>query len=136
MGFRDTLELLTGEFERMIGTRTVVGEPFTVGNVTLIPITSAMVGIGGGGGEGTAGKDQPGGIGEGIGAGFRVTPIGFIVIKGDDVTLLPIGRRGSFLEKLVEVMPNLASKFGDKIKAKVTQEAAQEDEPGEGDKVE
>jgi uncharacterized spore protein YtfJ len=126
MGFRDTLELLTKEFERMISTRTVVGEPFTVGNVTLIPITSAMVGLGGGGGEGTAGKDQPGGAGEGVGAGFRVTPVGVVVIKGDEVTLLPVGRKGSFLEKLVEVLPGLASKFGDKVKDKVTQEAAKE----------
>lgn len=127
MGFRDTLELLTTEFERMISTKTVVGEPFTVGNVTLIPITSASVGLGGGGGEGTAGKDQPGGIGEGVGAGFRVNPVGVIVIKGDEVTLLPIGRRGSFIEKLVEVLPGLAGKFGEKVKDKVSQEVSKED---------
>jgi uncharacterized spore protein YtfJ len=106
--------MLMSGFEKMVSTKTVIGEPFVIGEVTLIPIISATVGLGGGGGEGTAGdetKGKAGGVGEGLGAGFRVSPVGVVVIKGDDVTLLPVRSRGSWLEKLMETLPSLAGKI-------------------------
>lgn len=115
MALRDTLEMLMSEFEKMVSTDTVIGEPFSIGAVTIIPVISATVGLAGGGGEGSAGagdgKASPAGVGEGLGAGFRVSPIGIIVIKGDEVTLLPLRQKGSVLEKLMETLPSLASKI-------------------------
>jgi len=114
MALKETMEMLMTGFEKMVSTKTVIGDPFVIGDVTIIPVISAMVGMAGGGGEGTAGaedKGKAGGVGEGLGAGFRVNPIGVIVIKDDDVTLLPLRQKSSFIEKLMETLPSLASKI-------------------------
>ncbi len=113
MTFNETLGILTSEFEKFVQTKTVIGEPFVVGEVTLVPIISVTCGIGGGGGEGTAGVENKnaGGTGVGIGGGFRVTPVGVIVVKGEDVSLLTVSKKGGFLDKLFEALPQLASKF-------------------------
>jgi len=41
-----------GEIEKVLSTRTVVGEPITIQDVTLIPLISVGFGFGAGGGEG------------------------------------------------------------------------------------
>ena len=45
-----------GEIERMLNTKTVVGEPITVAGNTLIPLISVGFGFGVGAGEGTNAK--------------------------------------------------------------------------------
>ncbi len=113
MTFNETLSILSSEFEKLVQTKTVIGEPFAVGDVTLVPVVSVTCGIGGGGGEGNAGTqaNNAGGTGVGIGGGFRVTPIGVVVVKGDDVSLLTIKKKGGFLDKLFEALPQLADKI-------------------------
>lgn len=118
MTFNETLGIMTSEFEKFVQTKTVIGEPFAVGDVTLVPIISVTCGIGGGGGEGTAGQQggNAGGTGVGIGGGFRVTPVGVVVVKGDDVSLLTVNKKGGLLDKLFESLPQLAAKMGAKMK--------------------
>ena len=43
-----------GEIEKVLSTRTVVGEPITIQGTTLIPLISIGFGFGAGGGEGKA----------------------------------------------------------------------------------
>jgi len=131
--FNETLELLTSGFEKFINTKTVIGEPFHIGDVALVPIISVMCGIGGGGGEGTAGgsgekSGSAGGVGVGAGGGFRITPIAVVVIKGQEVTLLPVSKKSGMFDKLMEMLPNLASKIGDKM-GKHGKDADDEDQP-------
>ena len=45
-------EKAVNEIERMLNTKTVVGEPITVEGNTLIPLISVGFGFGAGGGEG------------------------------------------------------------------------------------
>ena len=53
MGIVEKLVKATlGEIEKVLSTRTVVGEPITVEGVTLIPLISVGFGFGAGGGEG------------------------------------------------------------------------------------
>ena len=42
-----------GEIERMLNTKTVVGEPINVDDTTIIPLVNVGFGFGVGGGEGT-----------------------------------------------------------------------------------
>ena len=111
--FNESLGLLTTEFEKMVSTNTVIGDPYTVGDVTLVPIISVTLGIGGGGGEGNAGMDskQAGGTGIGLGGGFRITPIAMVSIHDGEVTMLPITRKSGMLDKLMEMIPTLAEKW-------------------------
>ena len=47
------LKTAMGEIERMLNTKTVVGEPITIEGNTLIPLVSVGFGFGAGGGTGT-----------------------------------------------------------------------------------
>jgi len=61
-----------GEIEKVLGTKTVVGEPIKVEGVTLIPLISVGFGFGAGGGEGKGeAKTKGEGIGGGTGGGAK-----------------------------------------------------------------
>lgn len=96
------------KLEKFIRTETVVGEQIQVGNVTLIPIVNVSFGVGAGGG---GGKDEKGndGTGSGGGLGAKIQPTAMLVIKGDEVSVLPLSSKGSF-DKLFEMMPEIISK--------------------------
>ena len=73
-----------GEIERMLDTKTVVGEPMTFDGNTLIPLISVGFGFGVGAGEGT--EPQKGtGHGGGTGGGGGVKPVALVVINESGV---------------------------------------------------
>lgn len=97
-----------------IRTETVVGEPLTVGAVTLIPIINVSFGFGAGGGR----KDEDeSDDGTGAGGGARMTVAGMIVVKGDDVSFVPTSRgtgKPGALDKILDSLPELIEKISDK----------------------
>jgi uncharacterized spore protein YtfJ len=95
-----------GEIERMLSTKTVVGEPITVEGNTLIPLVSVGFGFGAGGGTGKSpGKEQAEGTGGGTGGGGGVKPVALIIINKDGVRMEPIkGPATSVLEKVADVV--------------------------------
>ena len=97
------------EIERMLNTKTVVGEPITVEGNTLIPLVSVGFGFGVGGGEG---KDtgKCAGVGGGTGGGGGVKPVALIVVNSEGVRVEPIkGGTASVLEKVAEVVGKVSS---------------------------
>ena len=109
-----------GEIEKVLGSKTVVGEPIIVGDTTLIPLISVGFGFGGGGatGKGEA-KQQTEGLGEGLGgaggAGGGVKPIAVIVVDKDGARIEPIkGGMATAIEKLGETVPEMMSRFAEK----------------------
>ena len=96
-----------GEIERILNTKTVVGEPITVEGNTLIPLVSVGFGFGVGAGEGNDPK-KGAGSGGGTGGGGGVKPVALIVINKDGVHVESIkGAAASLFEKVADV----ASKF-------------------------
>jgi uncharacterized spore protein YtfJ len=92
------------EIERMLNTKTVVGDPITVEGNTLIPLVSVGFGFGAGGGEGTD-PSKGAGTGGGTGGGGGVKPVALIIINKDGVRLEPIkGGATTVLEKIVETV--------------------------------
>ncbi|MFW2487215.1 GerW family sporulation protein [Clostridium chromiireducens] len=102
---KENLESLFSNLERFIKTETVVGEPITVGEVTIVPIVSVMFGIGTG--EGTKGMN---GTGSGGGGGAVISPNAILVIKKDEVTMLPLNENSN-LDNLRNMVPNIISKI-------------------------
>jgi len=91
-----------GEIERMLNSKTVVGEPMTVEGNTLIPLISVGFGFGAGGGTGKA-KAGEEGTGGGTGGGGGVKPVALIIINAQGVRVEPIkGGTASVLEKIAE----------------------------------
>lgn len=96
-----------GEIERMLSTKTVVGEPITVEGHTLIPLVSIGFGFGVGAGEGNDPK-KGAGTGGGTGGGGGVKPVAVVIVGKDGVRLETVkGGAASFVEKVAEA----ASKF-------------------------
>ncbi len=97
-----------GEIERMLNTKTVVGDPITVDGNTLIPLISVGFGFGVGAGEGTDPKKGPG-SGGGTGGGGGVKPVALVIVNKDGVRLEPVkGAAASLVEKIADVAGKFA----------------------------
>lgn len=80
------------EIEKMLNSKTVVGEPLTIGDNTIIPLVSVGFGFGTGGGGG-------------------VKPVAVLVVNKDGVRLESIkSGTASVLEKAVETAGIMAQK--------------------------
>jgi uncharacterized spore protein YtfJ len=98
-----------GEVERMLNSKTVVGEPIAVEGNTLIPLVSVGFGFGVGGGEGTDPKKGAGG-GGGTGAGGGVKPVALVIINKDGVRVESVkGGAASLVEKIADVAGKVAA---------------------------
>ena len=108
-------EMMTSSMAKikdMIDVNTVIGDPITTPDgVTLIPITKVSVGYGGGGSDFVT-KNYPANranaFGGGAGAGVTITPMAFVVIRGESVRMLPIAEPASTsVDRIVEMVPDI-----------------------------
>ena len=98
-----------GEIERMLTTKTVVGEPMSIDGNTLIPLVNVGFGFGVGSGEGTEPK-KGSGHGGGTGGGGGVKPVALIVVNKDGVRVEAIkSGTASALEKVAETVGKAAA---------------------------
>jgi uncharacterized spore protein YtfJ len=92
------------EIERLLNTKTVVGDPITVDGNTLIPLVNVGFGFGVGAGQGTE-ADKGSGQGGGTGGGGGVKPVALVIVNKDGVRLESIKSGAtSVLEKVAETM--------------------------------
>ena len=94
----------------IVDVNSVVGDPITTPEgVTILPICKISYGFGG------------------TGLGVRMTPIAFLVIKGESVRMLPIAAPVSCTaDRVVEQLPDLV----DKLCAMFHHEGKEEDGQG------
>lgn len=125
------LDTMTSKLEKLVSTKTVVGEPVVVGDVTLVPIQTASFGFGSGGGEGGGDKDRFGG---GAGAGVSLRPIAIISVKDGSVQVHSLVEPKTNLDRFAEIIPQVLSKVtalkglpGSKKKTKATGEEEAEE---------
>ncbi|SHI60822.1 GerW family sporulation protein [Lutispora thermophila] len=104
-----SLELAFEKLKNFLKTETVIGEPITVGEVTLIPIVTVSFGCSGGAGQGTDAKGSEGG-GGGLGVGAKISPDAVLVIKNGEVSLLQLKQKQN-LDKLLNMVPELITKI-------------------------
>lgn len=92
-----------------LSTKTVIGDPIEIGQISLIPVMNVSFGFGGGGGDGGSSASDHG-SGAGGAGGARISVTGMMVVKGDEVSFIPTGKsagRGGSIEKLVDALPDL-----------------------------
>ena len=110
------------KIREMVDVNSVIGTPITAGDVTVIPVTKVSVGYGGGGTD-YATKNYPANrdnaFGGGAGAGVNITPIAFLIVRGDSVRLLPVAEpASSSVDRLIELIPDLIDKADGLLEAK------------------
>ena len=108
------LENTFGKIREMVDANTVVGTPISAGDgVTIIPISKVSIGFGGGGSD-FSGKNSNHELpfGGGAGGGVKVTPVAFLVVKGESVRMLPVATApNTTTERMVELVPDLLDKI-------------------------
>lgn len=99
------------EIERVLSTKTVVGDMITVGDVTLIPLVSLGFGFGAGGGSGKGkipsgdAKGEGEGGGAGTGGGGGVKPVAMVIIDANGVRVETIkGGASSAFESMAQTI--------------------------------
>ncbi|MEA1966162.1 MAG: sporulation protein [Methanosarcinales archaeon] len=125
MAVEDLMKEVVTQLEKMITTRTIVGEPITAAGKTVIPISKVSFGFGSGGGEGKRGEE--GGFGGGGGGGAKIEPVAFLVISEEEVKLVGMKGKGLDIEKIIESVPELVEKVKSLKEKKKPEESADED---------
>lgn len=99
------LATAVNELERILTSKTVVGEPITVGEATMIPLSSVGFGFGAGGGSGPAPGQGGQGAGGGTGGGGGIKPVAVLIVDRQGVRLEPVKcRSGHFMEKMADIV--------------------------------
>ena len=78
------LDNTIAKIREIVDSNSVVGEPISVGDgVTIIPISRISVGLAGGGSDFVSKNPnkQENPFGGGVGAGVKVTPVAFLIVK-------------------------------------------------------
>ena len=73
------------EIEKVLNTKTVVGEPTIIGDTTLIPLISVGFFVGAGSAAGTEPKKGGGTGGIGTGGHAGIKPVGMVIIDKSGV---------------------------------------------------
>jgi len=91
--------------------------------VTIIPVSKVSVGFGGGGSEfSTKNGDNP--FGGGVGAGVKVTPIAFLIVKEGSVRMIPVATpANTTADRLVEMVPDTLDKLAAFIDSRMEKKA-------------
>ena len=84
------METSMDKIRQMVDSNTIVGEPITTPDgVTLIPVSRLSYGFG-------------------CGAGVRVEPMAFLVVKGGVTRMLPVGTPAiTTVDRVIEMVPEL-----------------------------
>jgi sporulation protein YtfJ len=121
------VENTLAKIKEMIDANTVVGSPITTPEgVTILPISKISIGFAGGGSDfvsKNANKfDNP--FGGGTGAGVNITPVAFLILRGDSVRMLPIAAPVSnTADRVVEMIPDVLDKISAFIDSKKPSES-------------
>lgn len=103
------------KIREMVDANSVVGDPITTPDgVTIIPVSKVSVGLGGGGSDFVSKnvnhQDNP--FGGGVGAGVKVTPVAFLVVKEGSVRVLPVAApANTTADRIVEMIPDTLDKI-------------------------
>ncbi len=114
-GLPNMLDNTIAKIREMVDVNSVIGEPIvTTDGITIIPVSKVSVGFGGGGSDFVSKNvnhhENP--FGGGIGAGVKVTPIAFLVIKEGNVRMIPVAApANTTADRLVEMVPDTLDKI-------------------------
>ncbi len=105
------LKTSADELEKMLSSKTVMGEPLTIGEVTVVPLRSAgfwfgACGLVGKGGE--VSKAEGEGSGGGTGGAGGVKPVAVLIIDKNGVRVEPMkGSLAQMAEQVKEALPKV-----------------------------
>lgn len=121
------MESTLDKMREMVDVSTIIGEPMTTGDTTLIPVSKVSYGFTSGGTDlpSKQGNELFGGAG---GGGISITPVAFIVIQDGKCRLMQINNYTSSADRAIAMIPDLVDKLTELISAKNEEEKAKDAE--------
>lgn len=117
---KELMETALSNIKTMVDVDTVIGEPVTTMEGTIIiPVSTVSFGFGAGGSEfapkaNTKVSEKM--FGGGCGGGANVKPSGFLIISGGNVRYLPMSSSSSPVDKIVDLIPEMVDKVNNVLK--------------------
>ena len=110
--------MLDGTLEKlrqMVDGNSIIGDAIHVGeDVTVIPISKISLGVAGGGADYVSKhpNNQENPFGGGVGAGVKVNPVAFLIVKDGNVRMLPVATpANTTADRIVEMVPDTLDKI-------------------------
>ena len=99
------------KIKEMIDVNTIIGEPITSPDGTLIiPVSKVSYGFAAGGSDLPTKKENKDCFGGGSGAGVTIQPVAFLTVYQCDVRLVSVDREEGTADKLVNMIPDVLKK--------------------------
>lgn len=121
------LDNTIAKIREMVDVNSVIGDPITTPDgVTIIPVSKVSVGFGGGGSDFVSKNvnHQENPFGGGVGAGVKVTPIAFLIVKEGNVRMLPVAApANTTADRLVEMVPDTLDKIAAFVDSRMEKKA-------------
>jgi len=125
----ELMENTMSKIREMVDVNTIVGSPITtVDGITLIPVSKVSFGFAAGGSDFQSKKDKdkegsPDSFGGGSGAGVKIEPVSFLVIRDGNVRMISANtQQQSSVEKFVDAMPEIIDKVKEVLPKKKDEE--------------
>ena len=123
----DLMEKTMARIREMVDVNTIVGSPITtVDGITLIPVSKVSFGFAAGGSDFQTknGKDAaPDAFGGGSGAGVKIEPVSFLVIRDGSVRMISANAdEQNSVEKFIDAMPDIIDKLKEVLPKKKDEE--------------
>ena len=121
------LDNTIAKIREMVDVNSVVGDPITTADgVTIIPISKISIGLGGGGSDYVSRhvNHQENPFGGGVGAGVKITPVAFLIVREGNVRMLPVAEAANTTaDRLVEMVPDTLDKIASFIDSRTEKKA-------------
>lgn len=105
------------KIKEMVDVNTIVGEPITSPDGTLIiPVSKVSYGFAAGGSDLPTKKENKDCFGGGSGAGITIQPVAFLTVYKGEVKMLPIEKYDGATDRVVGMIPDVIDKVKDMFK--------------------
>ena len=107
----DLMDVTMTKLRQLADTNTIVGSPITTPDgITVIPVSRISFGFGTAGASGGGAKGVK--FTGGNGAGVKVEPIGFLVVKDGACRMISVAPPpGTTIDRVVEMVPDVLDKI-------------------------
>jgi sporulation protein YtfJ len=124
------MQTAMSSIREMVDVNTIIGDPIeTPDGTVILPVSKVGFGFAAGGSEFevTTGKSGQGGTGSGnggnsvssnqhpfgggSGGGVSITPIGFLIVSGDNVRLLSTDNQNQLYDRMIDMAPVVVEKI-------------------------
>lgn len=103
-----SLDTLFAKMDGFVSSKTVVGEPIRLDNMTVIPLVDVAFGVGAGASEKSGEKNKGDTCGGGLGA--KITPAAVIIVRESGIQLVSVKSENS-INKLIDMAPGILDRL-------------------------